>query len=175
VVCLALHLKGVVIGREKGVAVGSDLTANPFQALEVSVPDEFHTEMVRYSQREGKANIDESPFGRMVDMWFFAICVAARAGLKPVDSSSRKSVKVIEGQIFSTDPWRIQMLMLVAIQYAGNVDVVADPKQMMNIANGLAVAGFPKVLEMIKDGDGEAIWNLSEAAESLIKAKPTAA
>jgi hypothetical protein len=149
--------------------------ANPFQAQEVSIPQDFHAEMIRYSQREGKANIDESPFGRMVDMWFFAICVAVRNGLKPAELSGRKSVKVIEGQIFSSDPARIRMLMLIAIDYAGGLDVVAHPGHMMAIANGLAVAGFPKVLEMIREGDGDAIWNLSEAVETLVKKKPAAA
>ncbi len=149
--------------------------ANPFQAMDVYIPEEYHADMGRYSQRESHANIDGSPFGRMVDMWFLAICVAARAGLKPVDTGGRKSVKIIDGAIFGSDPWRIQMLMHIAIQYAGGIEVVGDPRQMMNIANGLAVAGFPKVLDMLRDGGGDAIWNLSEAVEELINAKASPA
>ena len=146
-------------------------TANPFQAMDVYIPDEYHADMQRYSQRESGANIDGSPFGRMVDMWFLAICAAARAGLKPVDTTGRKSVKIIDGAIFASDPWRIQILMLIAIHYAGGIEVVGEPRQMMNTANGLAVAGFPKILDMLREGTGEAIWNLSEAVEEMIAAK----
>ena len=35
-------------------------------------------------------------------------------------------------------------------------------------ATGLAVAGLPKVLEMLKDGDAEPIWNLSDAIDTLL-------
>lgn len=147
--------------------VGS-YVANPFAPMDVYVPKEYHADMQRYSQREGGANIDGSPFGRMVDMWFLAICIAARAGLKPVDMAGKDTVKVIDGAIFNSDPWRIQMIMLIAIHYGGGIEVVGDPRQMMNTANGLAVAGFPKILDMLQ-GSGEAIWNLSEAVEELVK------
>ena len=148
---------------------------NPFQAMDVYIPDEYHADMQRYSQRESGANIDGSPFGRMVDMWFLAICAAARAGMKPVDTTGRKSVKIIDGAIFASDPWRIQMLMLIAIHYADGIEVVGDPRQMMNTANGLAVAGFPKVLDMLREGGGDAIWNLSESLEEMVKGKGLAA
>ena len=39
---------------------------------------------------------------------------------------------------------------------------------MIDLANGLAVAGLPHVLDMLKDGGSEPIWNLSEAVESLV-------
>lgn len=146
----------------------ADRYFNPFQGIDVSIPAEYHPEVVRYSQHEGRASLDHSPFPRMVDMWFLAVCVAARIGLKPEELAGRETKKIIEGSIFSSDPWRVHTLMLIAIAHAGTVDIVSEPRRMMTIANGLAVAGLPKVLEMLKEGGGDPIWNLSEAVEKLV-------
>jgi hypothetical protein len=148
---------------------------NPFQGIDVSVPVEFHDDITRYSQREGRPILDQSPFPRMVDMWLLAVCVAARAGLEPADIAKYETRKIIEGSIFSSDPWRVHTLMLVAIAQADNVDIVAEPRKMMAIANGLAIAGLPKVIEMLKGGGGDPIWNLSEAVEELVKPRRVAA
>ncbi len=40
---------------------------------------------------------------------------------------------------------------------------------MMALANGLAVAGLPKVIEMLKEGDAEPIWNLSDATDAILR------
>lgn len=152
----------------------ADRYFNPFQGIDVSIPIEYHDDISRYSQREGRAIIDQSPFPRMVDMWFLAVCIAARLGLEPADTSKYETRKIIEGSIFGSDPWRVHTLMLVAIAYTGGVDIVSEPRRMMAIANGLAVAGLPKVLEMLKDGDGDPIWNLSGAVEVLITPKRVA-
>lgn len=152
----------------------ADRFHNPFQAIDLSVPAEFHEDMTRYSQREGKAIIDQSPFPRMVDMWFLAVCVAAKEGLAPAEVSRYETKKIIDGSIFGSDLWRVQSLMLIAIALTGGVDVVSEPRRMMAIANGLAISGLPKVLDMLKEGDGDAIWNLSEAVEKLIKKRVAA-
>ena len=51
----------------------------------------------------------------------------------------------------------------------GKVEIVGEPRKMMSLANGLAIAGLPHVVEIIKDGDDEPIWNLSDNIETLIK------
>jgi hypothetical protein len=105
----------------------------------------------------------------MADMWFLAMCVAASENIPPADLSKCETRKIIDGNIFSSDPWRVQMLMLVAIAHSGNIQVVSEPRKMMTIANGLAIAGLPRLLDMIKSDGGDPIWNLSEAIEGLIK------
>lgn len=142
---------------------------NPFQAIDIFVPTQYHEDVTRFSQREANAVIDQSPFPRMVDLWFLAVCVAARLNLEPIDSSNFKMTKIIDGSIFGSDPWRVQTLMLAAVGKTGNVEIVSDPRQMMTVISGLAVAGLPKVLEMLKDGEGEPIWNLSDAIDSLLR------
>ncbi len=149
----------------------ADRYYNPFQGIDVNVPVEFHEHLTRYSQREGRAVIDNSPFPRMVDMWLLAVCIAARLGLEPADATKYKTVKVIEGSIFSSDPWRVEILMLLGLSYADTVDIVSEPRKIMALANGLAIAGLPKVIEMLTDSAGEPIWNLSDSIEKVLRRK----
>lgn len=147
----------------------ADRYYNPFQGIDISVPEEFREKFHQYCQTGGRAVIDQSPFPRMVDLWFLAVCVGARLGLKPAELGNIDTYKIIEGSIFGNDPWRVHTLLLIAIAQTGDVEIVSEPRRIMSLANGLAVAGLPKVIEMLKDGEGEPIWNLSEAVEALIR------
>ncbi len=142
---------------------------NPFQAIDINVPVEFHEAFTRYCQRSADAIIDQSPFPRMVDLWFLSVCVAARLGLEPADITKYDTTKIIDGSIFSSDPWRIHILMLIAIAKTDNVEIVTEPRKVMTLANGLAVAGLPAVIRMLKEGSAEPIWNLSDAIDSILR------
>lgn len=152
----------------------ADRYFNPFQAIDINVPVEFHEAFTRYCQRGTDVVIDQSPFPRMVDLWFLSVCVAARLGLEPADITKYETRKIIDGSIFGSDPWRVHMLMLIAIGKANDVQIVAEPRKMMAIANGLAVTGLPKVIEMLKEGEAEPIWNLSDALDEMLRAQATA-
>lgn len=142
---------------------------NPFQAIDINVPVEFHEAFTRYCQRSADAIIDRCPFPRMVDLWFLSVCVAAKLGLEPADITKHDTKKIIDGSIFSSDPWRIHMLMLIAIGKTDNVEIVAEPRNVMTLANGLAVTGLPIVIEMLKNGDAEPIWNLSDSIYGILE------
>ena len=40
---------------------------------------------------------------------------------------------------------------------------------MMAIANGLEAAGITRVVEFLRDGDQDPIWNLSESIDELVR------
>lgn len=149
----------------------ADRYFNPFQAIDINVPVEFHEAFTRYCQRGADAVIDQSPFPRMVDLWFLSVCLAARLGLEPANIAKYNTRKIIDGSIFGSDPWRVHMLMLIAIGQSDDVHIVSEPRKVITLANGLAVAGLPKVLEMLQDGDAEPIWNLSDEIDSLLRRK----
>lgn len=48
------------------------------------------------------------------------------------------------------------------------MEIVDDPHRMIAIANGLA-AGVPHIVEMLRDGDVEPIWNLSDALDEILR------
>jgi hypothetical protein len=105
----------------------------------------------------------------MVDFWFAGMALAARRNLTAVDLGKQETFKFIEGSIFDRDPWRVQTVMLVALSIEDNIEVVGEPRRMMTIANGLAAAGVPQLVEMLRDGGQEPIWNLSEALEKTLR------
>lgn len=142
---------------------------NPFAGIDLIAPVEQHDLYDRYCQTGGRAVIDQSPFPRMVDFWFAGVSVAGRKQLTPVDLSRQETFKFIEGSIFDRDSWRVQTVMLLAIAVENNVEIVGEPRRMIAIANGLAAAGVPHVVEMLRDGDQDPIWNLSEALDGILR------
>ena len=59
--------------------------------------------------------------------------------------------------------------MLVAIAMEDDVAVVERPNRMIAIANGLAAAGVPHVVEMLQSGEQPPIWNLTDGLETILK------
>ena len=144
---------------------------NPFAGVDLIAPVEQRDVYDRYCQTSGRAVIDHSPFPRMVDFWFAGLALAARKELAPVDLGKQDTFKFIEGSIFDRDSWRVQAVMLIAIAVEDKVEVVGEPRRMMAIANGLAAAGIPHVVEMLRDGDQDPIWNLSEGLNEVLSKK----
>ena len=58
---------------------------------------------------------------------------------------------------------------MVAIAIEDNVEVVGNPHRMMAIANGLAAAGVPHIVEMLSDGNQDPIWNLSDSLYEILR------
>ena len=141
---------------------------NPFASTDLLVPSEQHGFYHQYCQRIGDTSIDHSPFPRMVDLWFAGLSLAARKQLKQT-KLGRKPVKIVEGSIFDSDSWRVQAVMLIAIAVEGNVEIVREPSRMMTIANGLAAAGVPDIVEMLRDGNQAPIWNLSDSLDEILR------
>lgn len=145
---------------------------NYFANLNLVYPIEQAKDYSRYTQSGGRFSIDRSPLPRMVDFWFLALSLAVRDRLRPVDLVSQETSNFITGAIFDRDSWRVHFLMLLAIAIEGSVDVVANPRRMMAIANGLAASGVPRLVEMLQDGDQEPMWNLSEALYEILDLGP---
>ena len=141
---------------------------NPFAGIDLIAPVEQRDVYDRYSQSGGNAIIDNSPFPRMVDIWFAGFSLAARKFSTPIDLANQQTFKFHEGSIFDQDSWRVQFIMLVAIALEDEVEIVGKPRSMMKIANGLAATGIPEVVEMLQDGDQDPIWNLSDRFNELL-------
>lgn len=101
---------------------------NPFQTLELRYPQHFHDNVLDFTQTRSESGQpsepDASPFPRYVDMWFLAVCLGARMGKRtPVTRDT--SHKFIEGSIFQSDPWRVELLELIAIGFTGDPRIIA--------------------------------------------------
>ena len=148
---------------------------NPFSSLGLIAPETQRGYYDQYCRanivgRTAK-DIDQSPFRRRVDLWFAGFSFAARKQLKLIDLTKEKTYQFITGgEIFNgEDSWRIEIITLVAIAIENNLEVVQDPRRMMNIANSLAAAGIPYIIEMLNEGNQDAIWNLSDALDKILR------
>ncbi len=142
---------------------------NPFANIDLIAPIEHRDFYDWYCQTGGNASVDQSPFPRMVDFWFAGLSLAAHRQLKPINLSGQETFKFIEGSIFDRDSWRVQAVMLIAIAVESDVEIVGEPRRMIAIANGLAAAGIPHIVEMLRDGNQDPIWNLSDALDELLR------
>ena len=147
---------------------------NPFHNMTLILPETQRDDYDHYCQTGAGAKADKTPFPRKVDLWFAGLSLAARKKLDPIDLKKKKAktVSLISGAIFNTDGWQAQAIMLIAIAVDGNLDVVLNPRRMMDIANGLAAAGVPHIVKMLSEGPEDPIWNLSEAFENLLQSEP---
>ena len=89
---------------------------------------------------------------------------------KPIDLKKKDTVSIIRyGEVFNTDNWQTQAIMLIAITVEDDLEVVLKPSRMMDIANSLAAAGVPHIVKMLSEGPQRPIWNLSDAFEKLLQ------
>ena len=146
---------------------------NPFVRLGLIAPEAQRGYYDQYCRANIVGGTDEKsdqlPFRRRVDLWFVALALAAHKQLKPIDLMKEKTYQFVTGVVFNQDSWRIQIITLVAIAIEDNLEVVQDPRQMMNIANGLAAAGVRHIVEMLREGNQDPIWNLSDALDELLR------
>ncbi len=141
---------------------------NPFSASRLEYPTEQREYYQRYVARSSSSSVDNSPFPRMIDLWWAGLSLAVRNGLKPIDLSNANTTRFIEGSILDSDPWRIQFLMLIALHVKGQPEILINSPEIISMANGLAAAGVPCIVDMLTDGDEPPIWNISNAMEKLI-------
>ena len=141
---------------------------NPFSNTTLSYPLDQRKFYYQYCRPSSTSDVEASPFPRPVDLWFAGLSVAARKKLKPVGLTGQRWSGLERGITFDSDSWRVQIVMLVAIAVEDDVEVVADPNRMMAVANRLAAAGVPYVVQMLEEGGAEPIWNLSDALEQLL-------
>lgn len=146
---------------------------NPFQSIDVSIPKTYSEEVDTYCQTSAQSvkgpRPADSPFHRKIDFWFLALCIAAHNKVEPVKFLKKNSVKIIDGSIFSRDSWRIVALQLLAVGYTGDLDILLSPRKIMEIASGLAAAGIPILLELLK-GDDVPLWNVTDKLLEMISA-----
>ena len=136
---------------------------NPFQNLELRIPEAYRGEVDRFCQTQpgggARPSPDDSPFERQVDIWFLAVCIGARRGRR---SQVIKPHRFMTGEILSREPFRIELLELLAISYNNDPWILEKPNEIMDLANEFAATGFPELFGLLKDGHAKPIWNLTD-------------
>lgn len=135
---------------------------NSFQKMELRFPEKYKDEIEGFCQTRpsgGKPGTpDDSPFPRQLDLWFLAVCMGAQ---KNMHKKAKKSYRFITGEILANDPYKIQLLEILSISKTDDPYIISKPKEMMNLANEYAAAGIEELLDIMKNGKEQSLWNLT--------------
>lgn len=134
---------------------------NAFAGIDINLPEAFKEKLQTYCQsgQKGVSNLEENPFPRMIDMWFLAVCLAAKKDLKHEMRAKGAQYKAMEGVVLGSDSWRSNALVLLAISHTEDIAVADNPREMMRIANGYALAGLSYLIDLIESRDGDTPLN----------------
>ncbi len=107
---------------------------------------------------EGK-DIEKAPFATMKDVFMLAVCLGYHRG-------QRKPIAGKQQQIFHwaqfSDQIDVPILKAIAIAVTGDVLVLSDFGQVVEIAEEYANAGIHEVRTHVVDYGGEPLWGLVE-------------
>lgn len=147
--------------------------ANPYVNLQLRIPEHEWDGVRRYTttfrpEDGSKANIDQSPFGRYVDLWWAALIVGVHEERRSKPTAWHDFVT---GAVFNQDPWRIRLLELLAIAEEGETSILEDPGGIILIANEYAATGIGILLDRMT-GQAEPIWAASSLFRSIVEAQP---
>jgi len=145
---------------------------NPFQNLELRIPEAYRDEVDRFCQTQPGGGTrpppDDSPFERQIDIWFLAVCIGARKGKR---TQVIRPHRFITGELLSRDPYRIELLELLAVSYTDDPWILEKPSEIIDLANELAATGLAEIIDMLKGGSAKPIWNLTDSLVDLMPAR----
>jgi hypothetical protein len=118
-----------------------------------------------FRTEEGEnADIDRSPFGRYVDLWWAALCLGVRGDRK---STPAEWHTFVTGAVLNQEPWRVRQLELIALA-EGGPKVLEEPGKVINIANQFAASGIGTLIDSMT-GQTEPIWALTSLLQLLVE------
>jgi hypothetical protein len=103
-----------------------------------------------------------------VDLWMASICVAVAEGREVNVPTQTATWRFEYGSRLQGQTAWIDLLQMVAIVHFRNPAVVADSRIVIDLANALAAAGLPSVIQMMTDGYDKPLWNLSMRLMDLV-------
>lgn len=139
---------------------------NPYATQDLYVPKEWHDSYQRYAiqARAEVRDLDVTPFPRMIDMWWVALCIGVREGRR--SPLGERPTKFADGAILSSDPWRVPHLGLIAVAEEG-VNILERPSEVIKIACEYAATGSAWLVEVMA-GHARPMKPLAAALRSIL-------
>jgi hypothetical protein len=121
--------------------------------LPKQIKDKAFATLVSSQPNAGHRSIEEAPFRRMYDFWFASVLWAEHSDSEPV--SAAKTEKFISvGPTPSDakpDTWMLELLLLIAVRrLKPDVNTLPEPTDVFKLANELAAAGAPRLIDEIE-------------------------
>ncbi|MDX2468553.1 MAG: hypothetical protein QNL12_14655 [Acidimicrobiia bacterium] len=127
------------------------------QAHTLRLPDQSKNDVERYvlQHQKGSVSPERAPFRRQLDFWAFSIGTAVANSMAPLtEASSVWGRKFADTRSVQMPDGLCELLAVIALAELGaDHEGIDDPSQIVELANRLAGAGCPKVLEHVSDPD----------------------
>jgi dnd system-associated protein 4 len=112
-----------------------------------------------YKQLSEGNNLETAPFRTMKDVFMLAACLGYRRGEpKPIVG---KKQQIFHWAQFS-EQVDVPILKALAIAWTGDIQVLGDQEQIVQIAEEYANAGIQELKSVVVDQLGQPLWNLVE-------------
>lgn len=113
-----------------------------------------------YKQLSEGKNAEDAPFETMKDVFMLAACLGFELGeSRPLEG---KNQDIFHWAQFS-EQVDVPILKALAIAATGDIQVLAEPDQVLRIAEEYANAGIREIREQLVEADGQPLWSLVES------------
>ena len=137
------------------MTMATDLSLDDYN---INVTERAHGLLDKYSQTHASVSKSRlsSPFKTMKDVFMTAAYLGAQAGNpRPLEG---KRVSPFKGSVLN--PEEQLYLQALAIGHLESVEALADPQQVVRVAEEFANAGMLRLQEIADEGGEDALWNL---------------
>lgn len=139
---------------------------NPFISFGIEIPKKYHDSVLKYTRQKGQSSSPEfTPFQRQIDFWFAAFLIAVNKKLPPIKET--ETYYATNASVFNNDTDRIGLMQLSVLGLTKEFDKLADHRWVFNYCLGLANAGMPYLIEILKDPDERPLWSILDEFEDL--------
>ncbi len=104
------------------------------------IPAYFHKEFVANNRLVNRGD-PRTPFGRQIDLWWYALGVGVATGQRSPLPHRDQLVRFNDGGILGSDPWRITHLELLVLGEQGDA-AISSVSNVIQTANEYAATGF---------------------------------
>jgi dnd system-associated protein 4 len=131
--------------------------------ISVYVERKVHSIYEELTSRSSK-KAEDHPFATMKDLFMMAACVGAQRG-KFVELGPSRDI--FSGELFNSKT-EVPVLAALAYHRTKDVEVLSDPKRVIEIAQGWANGGIHIVREELLERPGRPLYNLVEVLLSEV-------
>ncbi len=143
------------------------LNYNPFQTGALRFPKKHQADIQNYCQKDSKkSNVLNSPFERIVDLWFLCVCTGVYF---EEEKEIKNGYKFMEGSVLKENQKVIETLETIAIAATNDETIVEHPNKMLKILNQYAFAGIERIFDGLSSGHSDSLWNLTDYLSKIIK------
>jgi dnd system-associated protein 4 len=131
------------------------MTDNPFVGIAVNIDVDANEKIYDVLVKDTLKEIEDYPFETKKDLFMLAACYGAKHN-KYVPLASRHNP--FKGETFNSKT-DVPILMAIAFKKEQNVDVLLEPKKVIEIAQCFANGGIHDVFDAILNNPGRPFFN----------------